>query len=179
MFRERWTSCNRGQLYAQASESEALVGTAAFPSTLHSDLCFLAESNRDLVQPDNSASHSSRNVSVREGNWSRRLVNTFALTTPTRGRLSGPLRPIRSSRKSSDYVNVFSRQYSRPKFGDYENAFRVCTSFSGGNSHQRERAVQNLLFGSQNTGATIVVNRLATEPGHVVLQAAHVREQDE
>src|SRR5258708_893127 len=40
-------------------------------------------------------------------NWSRKSINTCKLQTATRGPSSGPPRRIRSSLKSSDYVNVF------------------------------------------------------------------------
>jgi len=60
---------HRGQLrYAQTPASKTLArSTTAIPRALHSDLCLVAQSSRDLVQPDYAAGHSSRNISQRQG----------------------------------------------------------------------------------------------------------------
>lgn len=53
--------------HAQASASETLVRhTATIPCALHSDLCLLAQSGGDLVQPHYAISHSPGNVQQRE-----------------------------------------------------------------------------------------------------------------
>ena len=56
---------HRGQLrHAQTSPGKTLVrSTATIPRALHSDLCFVAKSSGDLVQPNHAAGHSSRDVS--------------------------------------------------------------------------------------------------------------------
>jgi len=41
--------------------------TATIPRALHSDLCLVAQSSRDLVQSDHAAGHSSRDISQRQG----------------------------------------------------------------------------------------------------------------
>src|SRR6202140_771247 len=41
--------------------------TATILRALHSDLCLVAQSSGDLVQPDYAAGHSSRNISQRQG----------------------------------------------------------------------------------------------------------------
>ena len=60
---------HRGQLrHAQTSASKTLArSTATIPRALHSDLCLVAQSSGDLVQPDYATGHSPRDIcSVKE-----------------------------------------------------------------------------------------------------------------
>jgi len=52
----------------QTCAGKTLVrSTAKIPRALHTDLCLVAGSSGDLVQPDYAAGHSSRDVSQRQG----------------------------------------------------------------------------------------------------------------
>jgi hypothetical protein len=58
---------------------------------------------RELI----TATHSSRDVSQRQGTGRQKSISTFKLPTTTRNPSAGPPPRIRSSLKSSGYVNVF------------------------------------------------------------------------